>query len=140
MSISSKYVIGIHIDKEPRVRCKKYYTPKELGIHKRLKRFTILGEECVFEKWVKSFYDGIAIELPMRVPHYAPETFVECVEGKRNCGRTVETYRVRPLAKLVGAKKAVLLIYGSAAWSNDRYALSYANFVVKNLGELLFVF
>jgi len=141
MSISSKYVIGIHIDKEPRVRCKKYYNPRDLGIHRRLKRFTILGEECVFEKWVKTFYDGVAIELPIRVPHYAPETFIRCIKGERTCGRTAEVYKLRLLASKIGAENAALLVYSTASWSNsEAYGLRYAKFVVENLRNLLFVF
>jgi len=140
--MQSKYVLGIHIDREPNVRCEKYYTPKDLGIHLRLKRYKVLGENCAFEKWVKSF-NGYEIELPIRIPHYSPTTLIECIEGKRNCGRTVEVYRLRPLALKVGARRALLLVYGTAAWTNDpwdRYLKRYADFVVKYLREILFVF
>jgi len=135
----AKYVIGVHIDKEPRVRCQRYYTPRELGIG-RIRRFAILGEECAFEKWIKSFYDSVTIELPIRVPHYSPETLVLCIEGKRFCGHTAEVYKLRPLASRIGAKRALLLVYATAAWSNDNYWKSYVNYIVRNLRELLFVF
>jgi len=136
MTASAKYIIGVHIDKEPRVRCQHYYTPYELGIG-RIKRFAILGEDCQFEKWVKTF-DGVAIELPIRIPHYAPSTFIECVKGKRFCGRTVEVYKLRPLASKLGAENAVLLVYSTAAWSSsEAYSRTYAKYIVDNLTKLL---
>jgi len=134
----AKYVIGVHIDREQRVRCQRYYTPRELGVG-RIKRFTILGEDCQFEKWVRLF-NGHEVELPIRIPHYAPETFALCIEGKRFCGRSAEVYKLRPLAGKIGAKRAILLVYATAAWSNDKYWKSYVDYIVKNLQELLFVF
>jgi len=137
----ARYVIGVHIDKEPRVKCSKYYTPYELGIG-RIKRFAVLGEDCTFEKWAKTF-DGVTIELPIRIPHYAPETFVRCVEGKKQCGHTSEAYKLRPLATRIGARRALILVFSTAAWSNNqynRYVESYVNYIVRNLRELLFVF
>ena len=140
--MNAKYVIGIHIDREQRVRCQRYYTPRELGVG-RIRRFTILGEDCEFEKWVKAFYDGITVELPIRIPHYAPETFALCVEGRRFCGHTAEVYKLRPLASRIGAKRALLLVYSTAARSNDKhrgYVDSYIEYIIRNLQELLFVF
>jgi len=137
MTASAKYIIGVHIDKEPRVRCQHYYTPYELGIG-RIKRFTVLGENCIFEKWIKTFYDSIAVELPIRVPHYAPKTFIQCIKGERVCGRTAEVYKLRPLAAKMGAEYVVLLIYSTAAWSNSKsYSRTYAKYIVDNLTKLL---
>lgn len=136
MTTSAKYVIGVHIDREPRVRCQRYYTPHDLAIN-RIKRFTILGEGCQFEKWIRLF-NGHEVELPIRVPHYAPSTFIKCVEGKRFCGHTGEVYKLRPLASKIGAENTVLLVYSTAAWSNrEAYARSYAEYIVDNLTKLL---
>jgi len=139
--MSVRYVLGVHIDREPHVICEKYHTPFDLGVG-RIKRFTILGENCKIEKWVKTFH-GYGVELPIRIPHYAPQSLIACVEGKRYCGHTAEVYRLRPLARVIGAKKAILLVYATAAWSNDkitRYLQSYIDFIVNNLQELLLVF
>jgi len=139
--MNARYVIGIHIDREPRVTCERYYTPRDLGMG-RIKRFTILGENCAFEKWLRQSH-GHTIELPIKVPHYSPQALVECVEGRRGCGRVAEVYKLRPLARQIGARRALLLVYSTASWSNDpytRYVKSYTKFIIQNLQELLFIF
>jgi len=119
----------------------KYIVSLLFGIDERLKCRSVvdgvIGIKCEVEPWI-AVIGGVEVTLPLRIPHMSWTTLLECALGARSgCGRTVEVYKVRRVAKgLAGevtpasVSRAIYEIYGRAGWSDRRsYTCNYAEFL-----------
>jgi len=116
------YILSLNIGIDPRLTCRKYDG--------------IVGIECDVEPWIIDF-NGVEVQLPLRIPHASWKLLVECIVGTKRCGRSAEVYKLRRVAlALYGelnattAMKAMYEIYGRAGWSDRAvYAYRYAKFL-----------
>jgi len=124
------YVISLNLGIDPRIRCSAYDD--------------IVGINCDVDPWIIDF-NGVEVQMPLRIPHISWRGLIECILGIKSCGRSAEVYKLRRITiALYGelttttAMRAMYEVY-TRGGRTDRavYAYRYAK-AIKSLSSLVF--